>query len=151
MRRWSISALVMFAALAGFEARSQQSPVMGRWVSESGAAAIEIYSCDDRLCGKLVWGKEPTRNGVPAMDDKNPDPALRTRPLCGLVMLGDFRTLGDNRWGDGWIYNPENGKTYRATITLKSTDVLHLRGYVGIPLLGETQTWTRANPALGSC
>jgi len=94
-----------------------------------------------------VWLSEPNRDGKPAIDRNNPDEALRTRPLCGLEMLGDFRQTEPNRWGDGWIYNPENGKRYHATMTLDG-NLLKLRGYVGIPLFGETQTWTRADPKL---
>ena len=146
---WVLVAVLL--AGSGTGALAQPEPILGRWLSESGKGVVEIFPCADRLCGRLVWLQEPIRDGAPARDRNNPDPALRTRPECGLVMLGDFRRLEANRWGDGWIYSPENGKTYRATMTLESTDVLKLRGYVGIPLFGETQTWRRADPKLPSC
>lgn len=46
-------------------------------------------------------------------------------------------------WEAGSIYDPQSGHTYQANITLKDSDHLQLRGYLGIPLLGATQVWTR--------
>jgi len=150
MRVSSLGLVVLSLAIIAPRAGAQQPPVLGRWLSESGKGVVEIYPCADKLCGKLVWLAEPIRDGAPAVDRDNKDAAQRQRPLCGLMMLGDFRPLETNRWGDGWIYSPENGKTYRANMTLDG-DRLKLRGYVGIPLLGETQTWTRADPKLKGC
>lgn len=125
--------------------------VYGRWLTESKRGVIEIYRCGDEVCGKLVWLIEPMRRGAPAVDDKNPDPTLRRRPLCGLAMLGGFHHTEPQRWTDGWIYDPDSGDTYHATIFLESAGILKLRGYVGIPLFGETQTWTRPGARYGSC
>jgi uncharacterized protein (DUF2147 family) len=145
-----IAAITMSLAILAPMASAQQPPLLGRWLSESRKGVIEIYSCADKLCGKLIWLSEPIRDGAPAIDRNNPDAAQKGRPLCGLKMLGDFHQLESNRWGDGWIYSPENGKTYRATMSLDG-DHLKLRGYIGIPLLGETQTWTRADPQQKTC
>lgn len=150
MRVSTLGLAVLSLAIIAPSAGAPQPPALGRWLSASGKGVIEIYPCADKLCGKLVWLAEPIRDGAPAVDRNNRDAAQRQRPLCGLMMLGDFRPLEANRWGDGWIYSPENGKTYRATMTLEG-DLLKLRGYIGIPLLGETQTWTRADPKLKGC
>ena len=150
MRMSVLGLAVLSSTILAPSAGAQTPPVAGRWLSEDGKGVIEIYPCADKVCGKLAWMSDPNRDGKPAVDRNNPDPALRQRPLCGLTMLGDFRQLEANRWGDGWIYSPENGKTYRATMTLEG-DLLKLRGYIGIPLLGETQTWTRADPKQKGC
>lgn len=149
-------ASLVVAALLGFvvTAAAQVPPpekVLGRWLTESKRGVVDIYACGDRVCGKLVWLIEPMRRGAPAIDDKNPDPALRQRPLCGLTMLGSFRNTKPQLWTDGWIYDPDSGKTYHATMFLESPGVLKLRGYVGIPLFGETQTWTRPDGRYGAC
>lgn len=147
MRRF-VFALMLAAMLPAW---AGTPPVVGRWLSGSGNGVIEIYPCAERFCGKLVWIANPPRDGKIAMDRRNAKPELRTRPLCGMVMLGDFKQTDPKEWGDGWIYSAENGKTYSAKITLESPDVLHLRGYIGIPLFGETQTWTRADPGFPPC
>jgi uncharacterized protein (DUF2147 family) len=144
--------LLLLALLGlGGAAAAADPPVAGRWLSESGSGVIAIANCGAELCGKIVWLKEPIRDGGPAVDRRNPDPALRTRPICGLPMLGGFHESDPGRWTDGWIYSPENGKTYRATLSLGADGKLKLRGYVGIPLFGETQIWTRADPGLKAC
>ena len=145
----AIGLALVSGAAAQAPAPAPNAP-LGRWLSETKRGVIEIYPCGDRLCGKLVWLIEPVRRGAPAADDKNPDPALRQRPLCGLMMLGDFRQVEAQRWGDGWIYDPDSGNTYHATMRIEDGQ-LKLRGYVGIPLLGETQTWSRPDGRYGSC
>ena len=52
-------------------------------------------------------------------------------------------TCAGNSFEDGKIYNGENGKIYNANISLQADGTLRLRGYVGTPLFGETQVWTR--------
>ncbi len=145
--------LALIGLALGAEAAAQTAAPtapLGRWLTESKRGVIEIYPCADKLCGKLVWMIEPVRHGAPAVDEQNPDPALRQRPLCGLALLGGFHQNEPQHWDDGWIYDPDSGKTYRATITLDGK-VLELRGYVGIPLFGETQSWTRPGAGYGSC
>jgi uncharacterized protein (DUF2147 family) len=60
-----------------------------------------------------------------------------------MEILRHMRQDGDE-WSGGEILDPENGKTYRAR--MKLTDggqKLVLRGYIGLPLLGRSQTWAR--------
>jgi len=154
MRRgWKIGAIVALAIARAPAVFAQSAPgPVGRWLSEAKDGVIDIYSCGDKLCGKLVWIRDPLdKNGKPQVDDKNPDSHLRSRPRCGMVMLGGFVRKGTNEWGDGWIYDPASGKTYSAKMRLDGANVLKLRGFVGISLFGETQDWTRADPKLENC
>lgn len=147
---WSKGAATVFllVLLGQCDALAQQNQtVLGRWLTESRKGAVEIYRCADHLCGRVVWIKP----GEPSTDQLNPNRALRTRPICGLVLMGGFRPSGKDQWSGGWAYSPEVGKTYSARMTLQPDGTLKLRGYVGIPLLGESQIWTPASPALGSC
>lgn len=146
-----IAVMLSLAVGAAAQAPPQQQQIFGRWLTATKRGVVDIYACGDSVCGRLVWLINPMRRGAPAADDKNPDPALRQRSLCGLTMLGGFRRAEPQRWTDGWIYDPDSGKTYHATMFLESAGVLQLRGYVGIPLFGETQTWTRPDGRYGSC
>jgi len=106
--------------------------------------AVEIYSCASLLCGRILWLQIPRDpQGQLDRDKNNPDPALRQRRLCDLTILWDLSPAGPRRWGGGWFYNPEDGKTYNVSAELKSADVLIARIYLGSPLLGETKTLTR--------
>jgi len=37
--------------------------------------------------------------------------------------------------------DPENGKDYKCRITIADDGTLKVRGYIGLPALGRTQTW----------
>ncbi|HET6516058.1 MAG TPA: DUF2147 domain-containing protein [Thermodesulfovibrionales bacterium] len=125
--------------------------ILGVWNTEEKDAKIEIYKCSFKYCGKIVWLKEPVYQagskdgtpGAPIMDHNNPNPELRKTPLIGLPILLDFVYAGDNSWKDGKIYNSDNGKTYSGKLTLPSPDLLKVRGFIGIPLIGGSTTWTR--------
>ncbi len=150
---WMLGAMIVLASFAAPPVFGQSAPgAAGHWLSEDKDGVIAIYDCADKLCGKLVWIRDPLDpSGKPLVDDKNPDPNLRTRPRCGMVMLGGFTPTGTQEWGDGWIYDPTSGKTYSAKMRLDGANLLKLRGFVGISLFGETQDWTRADPKLENC
>lgn len=58
------------------------------------------------------------------------------------ILLG-FVYKGHNLWGNGTIYDPENGSTYNCVIKLIDSITLDVRGYIGIELVGRTDTWKR--------
>lgn len=129
----------LLAAHAAAGAQSAEALLPGVWLTEGGQGRIELFRGEDGLyAGRVVSGSE---EGL--KDAHNPDPALRNRPVKGLVILSGFRFEGGGRFVDGRIYDPSSGNTYRARLTLIDRDTLRLRGYIGIPLLGGSQTWTR--------
>ena len=126
--------------------------LLGIWNTPGGKGQIEVFRCGKCYCGKIVRLSEPfyppgDRGGMggrPRVDRNNPDPALRQRPALGLEIMRGFVFEGDNRWVGGCVYDPESGNTYKSRLTLKSPNVLYVRGYIGIPLLGRTSVWHRA-------
>ena len=146
--------ILMVMALSAGTASAQQSPVLGTWRTESGNAQIRIARCADAangpVCGAIVALASPTGpDGKPvtaeqAVDWRNADPALRARKVLGATMLWGFKpTANPGAFEGGQIYNGNNGKTYSANITLLPDGKLQVRGYVGTPLFGESQVWTR--------
>jgi uncharacterized protein (DUF2147 family) len=68
---------------------------------------------------------------------------MKDRPLVGLQILWGFKADG-SKWSGGQVLDPETGRIYRASLALEDGGKrLRLRGYIGIPLLGRTQYWTR--------
>ena len=108
----------------------------GDWLVEDKSAIIRIDSCGSALCGTIVWTKK--QGGV---DENNPDPAKRNRPIMGLQLLMSMKPSSDGRY-DGDIYNPENGKTYTSRMWLKSDDMIRVEGCV-LGFLCGGQDWTR--------
>jgi uncharacterized protein (DUF2147 family) len=141
--------LVWIALATSPVAHGQDAPTpIGTWVTQKGGAHIQIKDCGGKLCGTIVWLKNPLdKNGKDSVDSKNPDQTLRTRKLLGLPMLNGFAHDSDdsNVWSGGEIYNPSNGKTYSCKMTMETPNTLLVRGYVGLSVFGETQTWTRVN------
>jgi len=139
--------LIAFAVTAG---AADDSPI-GYWLTDKQDGIVEIESCGDDLCGyarAILSAPEPNK---PLVDGYNEDARLRSRPLCGLPIMGNLRRLSADTWGDGWVYDPHRGKTYDLEITLKQPDVLSLRGYIGVKLVGQTVVWTRARPGFTRC
>lgn len=108
----------------------------GDWLVEDKTAIIRIDSCGSALCGTVVWTKK--QGGI---DENNPDPAKRSRPIMGLQLLMSMKPASDGRW-NGDIYNPENGKTYTSRMWLKSDDMIRVEGCV-LGFLCGGQDWTR--------
>jgi len=126
--------------------------VSGFWLTESKNAIVEITPCGDSVCGNVAWLAEPNfDDGTPKFDGNNPDPALQTRPVCGLAMIGDFSKDSGGEWTDGFIYDPEGGDLYKSKMRVTEEGNLYVRGYVGIPLLGKSQIWTREADNRGGC
>lgn len=124
-------------ALAG-QPLPEADRLLGVWLAES-KDQVRIYKEADRYFGKGVV----TPENKDRLDDKNPDEKLRGRRLADVVILKNFEYLGKGRWGRGTIYDPNNGKTYKCTITMKSDDEIKVRGFIGISLLGRTEVWPR--------
>lgn len=145
--RLTILSFVVFITMTSV-APSTDDPdaLLGKWLSPKKRNQVQIYKQGNKYFGKLVWMLEPTDpvTSKPKVDSQNPDEKLRTRPLMNMAMLTNLTYKGNNVWGDGEIYNPEDGKTYNCEIALKDPNSIDLRGYVmGISFLGKTKTWTR--------
>ena len=139
----SLACLVMFC-LPGIVI-ADASAVAGRWLTQEGDGWIRIALVGDSLEGSIA-GAPPGSPSEREFDDRNPDPALRNRPLDGLAIMTGFEYAGDGRWKNGTVYDPNSGKTYRCSITLIDDNTLNLRGYIGISLFGRSETWTRDDP-----
>lgn len=139
--------LTLLAPLSTFAVEADS--ILGKWVtgSDYGKAHIEIYKDAGKYSGKLVWLEKPVfpekdpLAGKPKVDRKNPDPALRTRPVLGLVIVQGLEYAGNGNWKNGTLYAPDNGKTYRFQGKLGEDGVLHVRGFVGFSLFGRSMDW----------
>ncbi len=142
IRIFSIALLLLVSRLYAFAQADQIEHV---WFNEEKSAKIQIYKgTDNKFYGKIVWLKEPDRNGKPKTDIHNPDKARQNDPELGLVILNGFVKDGAKGYQDGTVYDPKNGKTYSCKMTFEGNE-LNVRGYVGFSLLGRTTKWTRAD------
>lgn len=125
--------------------------VFGKWAG--GTSILSVSSNGNTLSARIValmdprYAKDEAFGPVGALrrDDNNPDETQRARPLLGLELLSDY-TFDGKRWA-GKIYDPESGNIYSSRMQVNGDGDLHMRGYVGIPLLGRTAVFM----ALNSC
>jgi uncharacterized protein (DUF2147 family) len=149
--RKALAGLAMVLALAA--AVPPGGSPEGFWLTEKKDGIIDIFRCGDALCGKLAWFRmAPNDASNPrGLDVKNPDPAQRDRPLCGLVFMSGFKSVSPDSWEDGRVYDPDNGDTYHAIMRLRADGTLELHGYIGITLFGRSEVWTRYTQPLPAC
>lgn len=83
-----------------------------------------------------------------ANEDQNPkcdkcDGARKDQPIIGMTILSNLKKDGDEYAG-GEILDPNNGKVYKSKLHLvDGGKKLSVRGYIGVPMLGRSQTWVR--------
>ncbi|HEY0917564.1 MAG TPA: DUF2147 domain-containing protein [Solimonas sp.] len=145
--RWSILLFATLAALlpgVGAQAAPAADDVIGVWLDQDQRGYIEIFreqgSYHGRIAGSAV--------GPVGLDINNPDPAQRGRSLMGKRILQGLRYDGAGRWLGGTILNPDDGQIYSVKLELPQPDLLDVRGFIGTPMFGQTQRWTRVHGAI---
>ncbi len=124
---------------------SPPSPV-GRWKTVDDATGkvksiVDIREQNGKLYGTIEKLFNPP---VPHPTCYLCSGPMKDRPLVGLQVLWGFGQNG-SQWSGGQVLDPETGKIYRASLTVEDGgNKLRLRGYIGIPLLGRTEHWLRA-------
>lgn len=112
----------------------------GIWRTVRHGALGEILDCGNQTpCGRLSW-IDPAQSQGNTQDIRNRNPRLRDRPLIGVPVLYGFAPTNGG-WEAGQLYNPDDGKTFDARMTLLSRDELQVTGCIG-PLC-RSQIWTR--------
>ena len=141
-------ATVLMTASSAFGAAP--GDILGSWKTEGGDSQLELFSCGEKICGKIIWLKVPKYIdsndgpvGMTKVDRKNPNPALRKQPILGLQVINGLSVKGDKQWENGICYDPETGKSYKCKMRLASPGRLKLRGYIGVSLIGRNFTLTR--------
>jgi uncharacterized protein (DUF2147 family) len=126
-------ALALVLAGSCASAAPEDSP-LGTWSTANGHGVIAIDRCGDALCGRIVGIARNPREPMPTDVDG--------RPQCGLTIITNERPQPDGTWL-GHVIDPRDGGVYQAKLWLDARGNLRLRGFIGIPALGATQTWHR--------
>lgn len=126
-----------------FAQSSDGDKILGTWLSEDKTGKIEVYKSGNKYYVKLIFGKTmyEADGKTSRKDEKNKDIEKRSRNLKDMSILTGF-IYNDGIWEEGKVYDPYSGKTYSFTMKLK-TGKLYIRGYIGISLIGRTNTWVR--------
>ena len=121
---------------------AQSNRIVGVWLTADKSAKIEIVQREKNFVGTMIWLEtDRDEQGKPLTDTQNPDPSKRSRLLRGLEIIPNL-VYKEGKW-KGTIYDPESGKTYSCEIVLVNETTLEISGYIGLPMFGRTEKWTR--------
>ena len=140
MRSLALAAALAFASAGGAAAADPT----GTWVMSNGKVTVKLNKCrGESLCGHIVGLAEPVyKDGTKKIDKYNPNKSLRQRPLMGLSLLQGMKPTGQDKW-KGAIYNPDDGKTYSATMALQGS-TMRVKGCV-LGVLCKNNDFKRIN------
>lgn len=134
---------LVFSLLISIGTLLHSQSILGTWITVSDddgkeKSHVQIYEQNGLVYGKIIKGLDDTMS--PLCEACKGD--LHNAPMIGLEIIKNMKHSGD-KWTDGKILDPLNGKEYKCTLSLESADVLKVRGYIGFSLIGRTQKWKR--------
>lgn len=137
MRAIAIAAGLLLFAAPAFAA----DPIEGEWLTPDGGSKVRIGACPgkaDQVCGVVSW--------LPAakakdLDKRNPDTALKSRPILGAPTVMGFKQAAPGKWTGGKLYDPASGKSYNGKITANPNGTLKVEGCIA--MICQAQTWKR--------
>ena len=135
-----ISTAVLVAALIAAAASPPSDPV-GIWKTPVDDGLIKIERCGADICGR-PFSSAHLRSVPDQKDVLNKDPNLRGRFIKNLLIFR-LQPVGPGKWGQGTIYNPKDGGTYSAELTMPNANQVRLKGCLVAPFC-KTQSWNRS-------
>lgn len=141
-----LSAIVMFCVTIICSGIITGQSITGLWqtIDEDGTAKSEvrIWKSGDKYKGKVVEiYREDKRDGRCTECDED-DPRYNQKVL-GMTIITGMEKTGDNMWENGEILDPQNGNVYKCKMWINDNGNLLVRGFIGISLVGRSQTWKR--------
>jgi uncharacterized protein (DUF2147 family) len=110
--------------------------LVGLWLTQDHDGVMLVSTCNGGgLCVEIA--------GVILDSPSDPTPVdYRGISQCHLRLVSDAKPVNPNLWR-GHILDPRNGSLFGVELHLDPRGNLALRGFLGLPMFGETQTWTR--------
>lgn len=144
-KKWIL--ILLLGWITALHAEAQEPSPIGLWkniddVTGKPRALIRIVDHAGELQGRIE------KIFFEPGEDQNPkcvkcEGELKDKPTLGMMILSGFSVIGAI-YDDGRILDPENGQLYKSRMTLvEEGKKLIVRGYIGIPLIGRSQTWLR--------
>lgn len=145
-----ISIIFAFFVTFLFAANISKLTPVGTWETKDDhtghvTSLVKLWVSNGELFGRVAKIL-PVDGNHPKDVCKYCKGALYNKPIQGMVIMWGMREQRNGQWGGGKILDPKVGKTYRCKImVVEEGDVLRVRGFIGLSLLGRTQTWHRVS------
>jgi len=136
-------------AFASTFAAAQATSAAGLWKTVDDStkkekSLVRITEAGGVYTGKVEKFLDPAT--APDMVCKECSDERKGQPVLGMTIIRNIRQSADDKaeFEGGEILDPNNGKVYKAKLKLVDNgSKLDVRGYIGMPMLGRTQTWQR--------
>ncbi len=146
-RSTTLGLTLLFAATA---ALAQAASPVGVWKTiddstKKEKSLIRISESGGVYTGKVEKLLDPDTPKDPVCKDCTDD--RKDKPILGMTIIKNMKQSADDKaeFEGGEILDPNNGKVYKSKMKLVEGGArLDVRGYIGVPMLGRTQTWIRA-------
>lgn len=142
------AAVAFVLATASVLAMAQSTPAgLWRTIDDDGKtekSTVRIVITNGVLSGKVEHITDPAKAAdkcVKCEDDR------KDQPIVGMTIINDVKQDAEEPalWTGGLILDPAKGSTYKVRLkTIDGGKKLEVRGYIGSPMFGRTQTWIRA-------
>ena len=142
------AAVAFVLATASVLAMAQNTPAgLWRTIDDDGKtekSTVRITITNGVLSGKVEHITDPAKatEKCTKCEDERKD-----QPIVGMTIINDVKQDAEepNLWTGGLILDPAKGSTYKVRLkTIDGGKKLEVRGYIGSPMFGRTQTWIRA-------
>lgn len=148
-KNFGLSVLFFIFISTVYAQKNEHDPVIGTWKTideeiNEPTSLVQITASDSELRGTVIRLLPVTRGEnithcTLCTDER------RNQPIVGMVIMKGLKRDKPGHWSGGEILDPEEGKVYKVRITTEDGKTLTVRGYIGLPLLGRTQIWQRAD------
>ena len=140
-------ALLLLLPVLGKAQALKPDDIVGNWEAVDKTLKLEMFHAGSDYEARMLYGNKLVESdGVTfKSDEKNPDASLRSRSTKGIIFIKGL-TWDKDQWTGGTLYDASSGKTYKCKVELKDGK-LQLRGYMGVPALGQTVVLARTNDA----
>ena len=137
-----IKLLLIFSVL--FVQISFGQSIFGKWktvddITGKEKGIVEIFEHKGKVYGRILEIFELEKKYLKC--DKC-DGDEKNKPYLGLIIIKGL-IKDDDVYNGGKVLDPKIGKWYHCKITIEGKDKIIVRGYIGIPLFGRSQTWLR--------
>ena len=143
-------AVAALLAATAFAAAAQSASPAGLWrtiddSTKKDKSLVRIVEANGVYTGKVEKIVDPDSPKDATCKECSDD--RKDKPVVGMTIIRNVKASADDKdvFEGGDILDPNNGKVYRVKLKLiDNGGKLDVRGYIGTPMLGRTQTWVRA-------
>ncbi|HEY5368433.1 MAG TPA: DUF2147 domain-containing protein [Hanamia sp.] len=146
MSDWNVCNHSVHSAFVVTNLNHNADAIIGKWMTIDHNLEVEVYKEGDSFKAKVIWFKieDTTRPMNTRTDEKNPNPALRSRKWLGMEVLHNLQyNAVDNEWQHGIIYDAKHGKEWNSVVWIDDAGLLKVKGYWIFRWISQTLTFKR--------